>query len=103
MEDLRMATTELTDRDRAMLRFESQWPRHTASKEEAIRDTFHVSAPRYYQLLNALAATQAALAHDPLMVNRLRAATAARAKARASRTLLPSSRTSRGGALLTQQ
>ena len=40
-------------------------------KERAIREEFDVSATRYYQQLNALLDTQAALAHNPLLVNRL--------------------------------
>ena len=52
------------------------------SKERAIRDEFDLSATRYYQQLNALLDTQAALAHNPLLVNRLLRLRAARRRSR---------------------
>lgn len=62
---------ELTDRDRQMLAFEGQWWRYAGAKEQAIRETFDLSATRYYQLLNALLDRPEALAHDPMTVKRL--------------------------------
>lgn len=61
----------LTDRDRAILDFESEWLR-PAGKEEAIRDVLGLAPARYYQLLGRLLDTADAQQHDPLLVKRLR-------------------------------
>lgn len=76
------AAGALTDRDRRILAFERHWWRHAGAKERAIRDTFNLSATRYYQLLNALLDQPAALAHDPMLVKRLRRLRATRSRAR---------------------
>lgn len=55
-----------------MLDLERRWWRHPGAKEQAIRDAFDLSATRYYQLLNGLLDNPAALAHDPVLVGRLR-------------------------------
>ncbi|WP_422754381.1 DUF3263 domain-containing protein [Micromonospora sp. WMMD708] len=73
---------ELTERERAILAFEQQWWRHAGAKEQAIRDTFGLSATRYYQLLNALLDRPAALAAEPLLIGRLRRLRASRARNR---------------------
>ena len=70
----------LTPRDRDILAFERRWWRRPGAKEQAIRDTFEVSATRYYQLLNGLLDEPAALAHDPVLVGRLRRLRAARSR-----------------------
>jgi hypothetical protein len=62
----------LSDRDRAILVFERQWWKYAGAKEQAVRDLFDLSATRYYQILNALIDTPAALAADPILVRRLR-------------------------------
>lgn len=62
---------ELTDFDRQILDFERAWWKYPGAKETAIRETFDISATRYYQLLNALIERAEALAHDPLLVRRL--------------------------------
>lgn len=62
----------MTERDREILAFERRWWRHPGAKEQAIRDTFGLSTTRYYQLLNRLLDQPAALAHDPVLVGRLR-------------------------------
>jgi hypothetical protein len=72
----------LTERDRQMLAFERQWWKHAGAKEQAIRDLFELSATRYYQLLNALLDNPAALAHDPVLVQRLRRLRATRSRTR---------------------
>ncbi len=72
----------LTEREEQILAFERQWWRHAGAKEQAIRDTFDLSATRYYQLLNTLLENPAALAHDPMLVKRLRRLRATRARAR---------------------
>jgi hypothetical protein len=70
--------TALTERELAILAFERQWWRHAGAKEQAIRDTFDISATRYYQLLNGLLDNPAALAAEPMLVVRLRRLRAAR-------------------------
>jgi hypothetical protein len=72
----------LTDRERGILAFEQQWWRHAGAKEQAVRDTFGLSATRYYQLLNALLDNPAALAAEPLLVGRLRRLRSSRARNR---------------------
>jgi hypothetical protein len=72
----------LSERERAILAFERQSWRHAGAKEQAIRDRFELSATRYYQLLNALLDNPAALAHDPVLVGRLRRLRGSRARAR---------------------
>lgn len=62
----------LTDRDRALLDFESQWQRHGGAKEEAVRRELSLTPARYYQLLGRVIETADALAYDPLLVHRLR-------------------------------
>ncbi len=61
----------LSCRDEAILGFEHEWWRHGGAKEEAIRREFGVSAARYYQLLNSLIDSPAAIVHDPMLVRRL--------------------------------
>jgi hypothetical protein len=81
----------LSDRDRALLAFEGQWARHSARKEEAIRDVFGIPAARYYQQLNAVIDSPAAVRHDPMLVRRLLRARDERAEARARRAFTSSS------------
>ena len=73
---------ELSEAQRAILAFEKRWWRQAGSKEQAIRDTFGLSATRYYQLLNTLLDNPLALAHDPLVVQRLRRLRASRSRRR---------------------
>jgi hypothetical protein len=75
----------LTERDVAILEFERQWWRHAGAKEEAIRSEFGLSAARYYQLLNAVIDSPAAVRFDPMLVKRLQRARDARTRARAAR------------------
>jgi hypothetical protein len=78
---------ELSDRDAEILSFERQWWKFAGAKEQAIRDKFEMSATRYYQLLNALIDRPEALAHDPLLVKRLRRLRATRQRNRSARRL----------------
>ncbi|QGN33693.1 DUF3263 domain-containing protein [Microlunatus sp. Gsoil 973] len=78
---------ELSDRDAEILSFERQWWKFAGAKEQAIRDRFEMSATRYYQLLNALIDRPEALAHDPLLVKRLRRLRATRQRNRSARRL----------------
>lgn len=76
------APVPLTDREQEILAFERQWWKHAGSKEQAVRDTFGLSATRYYQLLNGLLDNPGALAHDPVLVGRLRRLRSTRARTR---------------------
>ena len=73
----------LTERDADILTFERQWWRYAGAKEASIRELFSMSATQYYQVLNGLIDTEAALAHDPMLVKRLRRMRAARTHGRA--------------------
>jgi hypothetical protein len=77
----------LPRRDREILTFERQWWKYAGAKEQAIRELFDMSATRYYQVLNALIDTPAALAADPLLVKRLRRLRATRQRQRSARRL----------------
>jgi hypothetical protein len=78
---------ELSDRDQQILAFERQWWKYAGAKEQAVRDLFGMSATRYYQILNALIDRPEALAHDPMLVKRLRRLRTARQRARSARRL----------------
>jgi hypothetical protein len=77
----------LTRRDREILAFERQWWKYAGAKEQAIRELFDMSATRYYQVLNTLIDTPAALAADPMLVKRLRRLRASRQRQRSARRL----------------
>ena len=55
----------LGEREQRILVFERQWWRHAGAKEEAIRSEFGLSAARYYQVLNALLDSPAAIVVTP--------------------------------------
>lgn len=78
---------ELSERDQQVLAFERQWWKYAGAKEQAIRELFDMSATRYYQVLNALIDSPAALAHDPMLVKRLRRLRTTRQRARSARRL----------------
>lgn len=80
-------TTALTETEKAMLDLERLWWQHPGAKETEIRARFDLSTTRYYQRLNALIDRQAALAHDPLLVRRLRRLRAQRQRSRSARRL----------------
>jgi hypothetical protein len=77
----------LTDRDREILAFEREWWQHVGAKEQQIRDRFGVSATRYYQILNELLASPAAMREDPMLVRRLQRMRASRQRQRVARRL----------------
>jgi len=81
------AAETLSSRDQDILSFERSWWEFAGAKEQAIREKFDMSATRYYQVLNVLIDREAALAHDPLLVKRLRRLRMARQKARSARRL----------------
>jgi hypothetical protein len=72
----------LTEREVQILAFETKWWKHAGAKEQAIRDAFGLSSTRYYQLLNGLLDNPAALAHDPVLIGRLRRLRSTRARTR---------------------
>lgn len=80
-----MPVPALSDRDAAILSFEASWPRHSGAKEEAIRAQLGITPARFYQLLGRIIDTESALAHDPLLVGRLRRIRDARLAAQAAR------------------
>lgn len=77
----------LDERSQRILALERQWWKYAGAKEQAIRELFGLSAANYYQLLNALIDTDAALAHDPMLVKRLRRLRSTRHRARSARRL----------------
>ena len=83
----RDAAAGLGARDREILDFERQWWKYAGAKETAIRESFDMSATRYYQVLNALIDRPEALVEDPLLVRRLRRMRAERQRARSARRL----------------
>lgn len=74
--------TELSEMERDMLAFEHRWWKHVGAKEQAITDTFGISATLYYQRLRALIRRPEAQQHDPAVVNRLLRLEAQRERAR---------------------
>ena len=77
----------LSERDEQILAFERQWWKYAGAKEQAVRELFEMSATRYYQVLNALIDSPAALAHDPMLIKRLRRLRTSRQRARTARRL----------------
>jgi hypothetical protein len=75
----------LTTVERRMLDTEREWWATPGGKEAAVADRFGMSAVRYYQLVARLVSTEAALAYDPITVNRLR-----RVRTIAARRVVPS-------------
>lgn len=69
---------ELSDQDLAVLDLARRQWAGPGARDRAIRERLGISPTRYFQLLNALLDDPRALAHDPLTVNRLRRARAAR-------------------------
>ena len=75
----------ITEQEKKMLDLERQWWKYAGAKDEAITQALQMSAVAYYQALNRLIDTEAALAHDPMLVKRLRRQRDARHRARATR------------------
>jgi hypothetical protein len=77
----------LLPREAEMLAFERQWWKFAGAKEQAVRELFDMSATRYYQVLNTLIDRPEALAHDPMLVKRLRRTREARRRSGSARSL----------------
>jgi hypothetical protein len=73
---------DLTDRERAILDFESNWWTQPGPKEAAIVEKFELSSERYYRILSELLESAEAEAYDPLVVKRLRRMRERRRRAR---------------------
>jgi len=65
-------SVELSPLEQQILVFERQWWKQAGAKESAIQQTFGLSATRYYQLLNRLLDSPAAMQAEPTVVGRLR-------------------------------
>ena len=82
---VRVVKEELSERDKRVLAFEARWPKHTGAKDHEIMRVFGFPAARYYQVLNVVIDSPAAVRHDPMLVRRLHRARDARIETRASR------------------
>lgn len=72
--------TELTEQDRAILEIAGRTYRYPGDRDLAYRREAGLSPVQAVQRLNALLDTEAALAHDPVTVNRLRRQRGARSR-----------------------
>ena len=75
----------MTELERAILDFETQWWKLAGNKEAEIVRRFGLSSIRYAQKLNQILDNPEALAHDPILVNRLQRIRSERAEARTQR------------------
>jgi hypothetical protein len=75
--------TELSDLDRQVLDFEARRWNFAGAKATAALETFGLSEPRYYQLVNAIIDKPEALVYAPSTVKRLRRLRETRARKRA--------------------
>lgn len=82
-----MTEGQIDERAAELLAFERSWWSYGDAKDAAIRDRFEVSAADYYRELNELIDRPEALAHDPLLVRRLRRQRSARQRQRSARRL----------------
>jgi hypothetical protein len=87
MAGFRPVTGELTPRETAILAFERHWWRYGDSKDAVLREHLGMSSAHYYKAVNALLDRPEALAHDPLLVKRLRRLRMARQRQRSTRRL----------------
>lgn len=77
----------LTPTEREILAMENLWWQHSGAKDAEIRKRFDMSATRYHQVLNALLDREDALAHNPIVVKRLRDLRSTRQRSRGARSL----------------
>lgn len=66
------STAELTPMEEALLEFERRYFPRPGEKERAIRDSFHMSPTRYFQIVNAMIDDPRIVRCQPVLVNRLR-------------------------------
>ena len=74
----------LNDFELRILEFERNWWQYAGAKENAIKELFDLTPPRYYQLLNDLIDREDALVASPMLVKRLRRLRKARMAARSA-------------------
>lgn len=86
--DEQRSVDELSELAKHVLSFEHDRARHDRTKEAEIRVEFEMSAARYYQVLNRVIDSPAALAYDPQLVTRLQRLRHARTSARATRSFV---------------
>lgn len=75
----------LTDDEKAMIDFAARWWKYAGAQEQAIRDDFDMSGTRFWQQLNELLDRPAAMAYDPITINRYRRLREQRLRARSLR------------------
>jgi hypothetical protein len=80
--DLVGQVSTLSDHEQRILEFERNWWRYAGAKENAMKELFDLTPPRYYQLLNDLIDREDALLASPMLVKRLRRLRQARMSAR---------------------
>ncbi len=86
-------STALSERDARVLDFEREWWRYGGAKEASIRAEFGLSSTEYYQVLNSILDRDEAVAHDPMLVKRLRRMRDSRQRRRSTRQLdMPAAR-----------
>ena len=73
---------DLGPREREILTVEREWWRYADAKDAAIRQRLGLTPEGYYRALTAIIDEPAALAHDPLLVKRLRRQRLARQRQR---------------------
>jgi len=76
---------DLSERERAMLAFERRWWRYGATRASAARQRFGLGPGEYGAIVTALLDRPQALAHDPVLVRRLRRIQSARRSDRSGR------------------
>ncbi len=62
----------LSERERAILDFETSWWKIAAEKDQLIRERFHISPARYAQVIDGLTNNENAFIYRPFVVQRLR-------------------------------
>lgn len=77
-----MNPTGLSDEECALLDFADQQWRYAGNQADAIMAEFGITITRYWQRVNQLLDREEALAHNPILVNRLRRLRASRVRAR---------------------
>lgn len=66
------APQQLSEFDQQVLAFMRRSYKYKGARDLAIQQQFDLTAVQFFQHLNHLLDTEAALAHDPILVNRLR-------------------------------
>lgn len=75
----------LSERDLELLAFEREWWRHAGAKDVVVREQLGLSPEDYYRALSRIVDHEDALAHDALLVRRLRRQRRVRQRERSER------------------